>query len=449
MAAVSILTARKRAKVAAAHGLLTDVEVVLGWAAAVWMRATWACPVSPCQHASHESARRRLPGRHARATWGSTTAGVASCSDSTVRSSDTTSGQDGLMLMVIVGAGASYDSLNTRDMASWQWTTYVNGQRPPLARELFSARPSFIERMPPSLRGLAAHLRAAIASGATLEIELEILHNRGDGAATSELMAVRFYLERIIGWCDSEVQKFARAGSNFDALVRRLDVWSYASGQSVAYVTFNYDRFLEAAVQSYTQRTFETLSSYVDDPRLKIFKLHGSLGWVRQANVTRTNDPRDELHVIRNAGTLELSAISLASESNRMGSQIQVPALAVPTRTKTTFECPDQHLEMLTTALSQVDRVLVVGWRGGERHFLELLANRTPELNIATLVANGDAPACTECLDSMRAAVDTSYRYLDSVKHKDDQRLTFSELVTSDWLRILLERPVSTRATRQ
>ena len=50
-----------------------------------------------------------------------------------------------------------------------------------------------------------------------------------------------------------------------------------------------------------------------------------------------------------------------------------LPALAVPLRTKATFVCPPDHIEKLRSELSKVDRIVSVGWKAGEPHFLDLL----------------------------------------------------------------------------
>jgi hypothetical protein len=49
------------------------------------------------------------------------------------------------------------------------------------------------------------------------------------------------------------------------------------------------------------------------------------------------------------------------------------PALALPLRTKTVFSCPPEHLEQLRQKLPQVTRVLTIGWKGQDQHFLDEL----------------------------------------------------------------------------
>jgi len=48
------------------------------------------------------------------------------------------------------------------------------------------------------------------------------------------------------------------------------------------------------------------------------------------------------------------------------------PALALPVNTKVAFECPPEHITQLQADIPLVTKLLVIGWRGTEPHFLEL-----------------------------------------------------------------------------
>jgi hypothetical protein len=52
------------------------------------------------------------------------------------------------------------------------------------------------------------------------------------------------------------------------------------------------------------------------------------------------------------------------------------PAIAIPVEKKHSFECPPHMLEELVALLPQITKILVIGWRATEEHFLALLANR-------------------------------------------------------------------------
>jgi hypothetical protein len=49
------------------------------------------------------------------------------------------------------------------------------------------------------------------------------------------------------------------------------------------------------------------------------------------------------------------------------------PAIAIPVEKKTQFVCPPSMLDQLVKLLPLVDKILSIGWRGTEEHFLQLL----------------------------------------------------------------------------
>ena len=55
------------------------------------------------------------------------------------------------------------------------------------------------------------------------------------------------------------------------------------------------------------------------------------------------------------------------------------PAIAVPVETKHEYECPRDHPDCLRGYLPKITRLLLVGWRGAEQHFLGLLKESLPE----------------------------------------------------------------------
>ena len=75
--------------------------------------------------------------------------------------------------------------------------------------------------------------------------------------------------------------------------------------------------------------------------------------------------------------------------------EVWVPALKIPTVQKDGFECPDEHIRTLEDRLHKVDRILVVGWKGTEKPFLNLLGKHLTGEVFITVVSdsqeNGDA----------------------------------------------------------
>jgi len=72
------------------------------------------------------------------------------------------------------------------------------------------------------------------------------------------------------------------------------------------------------------------------------------------------------------------------------------PAIAIPVEKKDQFACPQIVVEQLGQVLRDVSKILVVGWRATERHFLNLLGNKLTGLRPAVqlyLVAGATADA--------------------------------------------------------
>jgi hypothetical protein len=54
--------------------------------------------------------------------------------------------------------------------------------------------------------------------------------------------------------------------------------------------------------------------------------------------------------------------------------QAVLPAVAIPLEKKQEYACPASHIEVLTECMSKADKLLVIGWKGAEENFLELLS---------------------------------------------------------------------------
>lgn len=106
------------------------------------------------------------------------------------------------VLMVVFGAGASYDSYPTEPANPDRPVAW----RPPLARELFSHPEIYpqIEKFP-RCAPVVPRLNNP-PEGSSLELELERLQSeadQGDTERQSQLTAIRYYLQYVIFLCQS------------------------------------------------------------------------------------------------------------------------------------------------------------------------------------------------------------------------------------------------------
>jgi hypothetical protein len=291
------------------------------------------------------------------------------------------------MLLVIIGAGASYDSLPERvlekltlhDQAEW---------RPPLAAELFDDRASFgsvLDRYP-QCAGLVGELRRKLEEGAELENELETLQEQATiyPRLHRELAAVRLYLQEILWRCGARWRKLSHGVTHYADLLRRLDRWRHDSDRTVCVVSFNYDLLFDDAATATLGLDLLSIDAYVASERYKYLKLHGSVNWGRRAFPIAsgftydTNPDVARRALIDYASDLNISDEYVlrspdATPTDLSPQSIIFPAIAIPTQTKSDFECPPAHIRTLDACLPQVQKILVIGWRGAEQHFLEKL----------------------------------------------------------------------------
>lgn len=153
------------------------------------------------------------------------------------------------MLMVIFGAGASFDSAQ-----AWPTNTLSNVQnerglawRPPLANDLFldphgqfSGLVTRYRQMIPILPILRGRRDISV------EEVLESLQAEGNEYVERQrqLMAVRFYLRDLLHGCSTQWLHHTDSITNYTAIVDQILRW-HKSDNRICLVTFNYDLLLE------------------------------------------------------------------------------------------------------------------------------------------------------------------------------------------------------------
>jgi SIR2-like protein len=299
------------------------------------------------------------------------------------------------MLMVIFGAGASFDSSPTYPLGAAppgaSSEDHHNAfNRPPLAKELFANRPLFIEAIDhyPQCKTIVPMLRAhAITSGQrSIETLLQEIEEEAKTypQGRQELAAVQCYLQRAISDCQRNWRVATRGITNYLSLLREIERTN-TGGEPVCLVTFNYDTLLEDALQHFGY-TFHQMTDYTErlEP-FRLFKLHGSVDWGQivenqlPADVSPQHPASVLTHLIDHAAELHVSNEFVLCGSSTMGvanGRPVFPAIAIPVEKKDQFACPRTFVEQLVQVLPQVSKILVVGWRATEDHFLRLMGNR-------------------------------------------------------------------------
>ena len=262
-------------------------------------------------------------------------------------------------LLVICGAGASYDALREGD------------ERPPLANELFDTKYDEIQRSFPGVDGLRDTIRARMAQGQGLEQVLGVLSENRNLDIRRQILEVPVYLSKLLSQFST-----GRAGT-YDALITPIQ----ENGLSAMFATLNYDDLLDLAIERKYGLSIGSLGAYVDSERWKLVKLHGSVRW---GHPTRTQRPPDIFeNVWTHLSEREVSSdvvdyrkilhLSRQDTETADDGTLIYPALAMPTDRKNETVCPDEHVEALRAALQSDPAVLVIGNQGLDTDLMRII----------------------------------------------------------------------------
>jgi len=153
------------------------------------------------------------------------------------------------MLLVIFGAGASFDSSSSFPASSSPGLD----ERLPLAKDLFSDRPLFVEvrRKYPACHPIIPRLRKA-GVGKAIERELAAMQDEGKMSPDRlrQLAAIQYYLQEMLWRCEVRWNDKAADITNYQALIDQIFHLGKRQ-EPICLVTFNYDRMLEHALPSF------------------------------------------------------------------------------------------------------------------------------------------------------------------------------------------------------
>lgn len=334
----------------------------------------------------------------------------------------------GSVLLVIVGAGASYGCRPSfSGTAEGDSTLGIpqasDGWRPPLTVELFEERDTFatILQSYPAARGLVGRLRRELTGDSPLPIE-HLIASASDEARASparrrELLALQLYLQELLLRVGVWVRNVRGAVTFYDELVSLVDEACHAAEVDVAYVSFNYDTLLDEAVSGVHGLPITDLSgvteldTYLRGDRVQVIKPHGSVNWW-QAHEHQTGAlRRNELMPV--APDLKAqSRYRVRRERPRLvraaNDSFWLPVLALPRTDKQEFAAPPEHISRMDDLEDRISSLLVIGWRGLEPHFLPYL-RKTLTSEAFITICGMDEASCGEVGDHLRRELNLPY----------------------------------------
>jgi hypothetical protein len=303
------------------------------------------------------------------------------------------------MLLVIFGAGASYDSSPAYPPGSSYPSSSGGEDRPPLADHLFDNRLLFAVALDhyPQCHAIVPYLRHA---GVRVEQELERLTNEaigGDAERHRQLAAVRFYLRESLSLCGRHWNAVNHGITTYKTLADQVR-HHRKDGERVCFVTFNYDTLFDDALRALGVM-IEGIEHYVADSAFSFVKVHGSVDWIRRVNdAPQTAASGNQVmaeQLIQQAAHLTFSDIYIRHPETpvMLNGIAHIPAIAIPLERKQDFECPRAHIDHLAALLPSVAKVMIIGWRATDEPFMELLSHGLDRRARVLVIDSGELAA--------------------------------------------------------
>lgn len=297
-------------------------------------------------------------------------------------------------LMVIAGAGASFDSDLERVPERYtdgRWERIRDpyaAERIPLAKDLFGRRFASIRNRYPRVQSLAAAVMGALGKFTVEEFLGDYRESRaGDPIATAKLMAARYYISDLIKQQEERWYIDRSENNNWMAFLEYFRARGLDIDAQLTFTTTNYDRLIEFALGQVAGREFSHIAHYTRDNLTNVLKLHGSVDWML-VDTRWTRDPAENTTqwIIDNAADIE-EPTHYAHENQEFDSHVRrLPAIAIPVKKKTYFTCPESVELRFRERLKRTTHLLVVGWRGEDPHIVEPLQQLTKSLQKIVLV---------------------------------------------------------------
>lgn len=308
------------------------------------------------------------------------------------------------MLLVILGAGASADTFYPERDGQW---------RPPLTTELFAPRFYGLLARRAGAVVIADWVRTAAVGGSTVEEALKQLQSdTTDPLRARHILDTQFYLQNLLWDCSAHWGTQDAGMTNYLRLISDLEEWRSRMREQVVYVTFNYDWMLEEAMRIRFGFKFQKVDDYLRHDHT-IIKIHGSANWMQQTDIETVEgvglgieDLLDAAHRLKRLDNFVMGGPG----SYQYDLRGVVPAIAIPAEPKAEFVAPQTHLDFLIQALPSTRGILSIGWRGADRHFVELMkTGRVPPSAPVTVVtrrlSTGEGDDRPEVLEASTAGV--------------------------------------------
>jgi len=320
-------------------------------------------------------------------------------------------------IVVVLGAGASFDF--TADEIKY---------RPPMVRDLFSNAHLELRKLYGEVDSIFQSARGIDDLEKFLQRKWDMLQDSYNPILLRKLVGVQYYLHHLF----FRLSLLSRNAdhNNYRTLVQHMAEYAALKRERVRFivVSFNYDTLFENAVKKELEWEFNQLSEYTDPDRfIQVYKVHGSANWARvQVGIEKSRSHeqwfsnhanqiiggmtdlthildrfdqspvvlvQEEIDFLKQAfhdlesyhwqdliPNINLGNSQFASHkeirSELFGTRVFWPEILIPYSQKDSFLLPQSTIAQLNTFLEKADKVLCIGWKGNERLFKDLLAQK-------------------------------------------------------------------------
>lgn len=319
--------------------------------------------------------------------------------------------------LVVLGAGANKEIQGDARAIDDIW-------EPPLANELFGVKlekirwRTLFEEYSGAV-AIAARL-ALIARKGTFGLEqaLRQLSEHSDPSVRDNFREVPAYLRDLLHTVSTQYT------SSPTTFIQLCAVLMSDHPHNIAFVTTNYDTFLEQALNYHDPSIYEftEMGHYIDPRRqAKVFKIHGSVDWF----VPLERDPDGWQHAVR-AMDDDLSwlrhqvfvnrAIPVPVSAHFQDAKHWYPVLTAPLAGKdeSSLVCPPEHEEALREFVRNCEKILIIGNSGTDDDLMALLTMDLTQPRVVYVVGQSKSDA-SEIAGNFKRNVESIKRIHGSV----------------------------------
>lgn len=308
--------------------------------------------------------------------------------------------------LIILGAGASYDfsfDINAVPIAS----------RPPLAKDLFAKPYSDIINKYPGAFNLSSEILLADDIEEYFQLQWHKITTTTNPVLFENLINVQFYLHELFDYISNH--NFGIRENNYSSLAKQAFEYSINTGEHVAFVSFNYDTLIEESLTKQARIHFNSLNDYVDyqNRNILLFKPHGSWNWIKKAkqhiqiNLSRARrfseiyqfaehfyNSRTPYRDFIDSFEDNISIYTKVKNVAPTNSHTEIsfyPQLLIPYKEKDDFIMPSLHKNCMDHLLSEVEDILIIGWKGSEKKFQQFLHDKLSGKKLNITIVNADS----------------------------------------------------------